>query len=121
MAGVCDTAARDLAIALLAYPLAILGGMILFNNGSTYNQTTLFALVIVAAISAGVVGGITVLGSGGNSSTSNIAFLEAGLGAFYGVLSAVNVNTLLSFGPFTYLYALMSGSYILGMIVVTTP
>lgn len=116
-------AGRDLAVILLAWPIFLLSAMIVFNGGVQWTQTALYTLVIVVALASGAVAGVTVLGSGEDSSLPPIIFLEVGLGTLYGVISAATSSLILGtfFGFGVYLYAIASVSYILGMVVITTP
>jgi hypothetical protein len=99
----------------MTWPLVILGSMIMFNGGVPLTQATLYALVLVGSLVAGGLAATTVAGSGANWGKET--FFAVAMGALYGVMSALNVNTLLSFSLFTYLYGAMSVCFILGMVL----
>lgn len=89
-------AAVDLAYSLCFFPIIIIGSMVFFQSGATlYTQTTLYALIIVGALAAGAVAGITIAGSGDAANASRI-YLTVGMGALYATVSALNISLFFS-------------------------
>lgn len=109
------------SIGLIAEPLFFFTIISLVNQ-SFQTQAALYAVVIGIAVTAGTVAGVTIFGSGGDSSTTIIIFMEVGLGSIWAVLTGGNINYFLNTPTFfgipiwPAVYTILSVQYIIGML-----
>lgn len=101
---------------LLGLPIALMVFVSLFNT-HIFEYTVLFNITLAIAITAGVVSGLSIFGSGIDSTGTRIIFIGAGLGGLWGELTLANLSMLFTVPYMSIIWSVISVIYILGLIM----